>query len=631
MQLLVLLSALSLSVQDSPKFITYVDYQGINYNPIGADVLDPYNVVIIGFFQPHAAAVYNPPRDPLTTDFAYNLFNVDASKGRDWVEKMHSKGKKVILAYGGAAEGPASVPGYYEKYTAADTAKAMAKVVTDNGLDGVELDWEDGAADIKSGLLPTGLCGPVGNQTCGEGPAVQWLIDLTKNLRGLLPREKGFTISHTPVAPYFNLGYAKIAKAVAAEIDFFTVQFYNQGEGRYTTYDGLINKETFPDNPSAWPTWDGSLKNILQVTGLPASKIIVGKYVTASKDGNNGHVEPDVLGGWLQKAGGEGMSVGGVMAWQFGSDTDGKWMGKVQKAWGPGPPGPAPSPASPTPANPTPAPPTPAKPTPTPAPPAPTPAPPAPTPAPPAPTPAGDAKYLCDWETYKCKASFAGGDMASCEKRCFDPHKPTPGTPTPSPPAPTPSPPAPTPASSKSYRCLERGGRYGCLEDPEGAFKSHQDCISVANNQSKCLTPTPAPPMGFVCDYDTYTCKQAPHGEPKSSCTSVCYDPSKEGKFCGSTNKGACAGSRGAKCTSDFDCGGADFCFPCTGPAAPTPGPPSPTPGPPSPTPGPPSPTPGPAGDKYLCDTASLTCKVNSAAGQTKSECEAVCKHALAY
>jgi chitinase len=548
--------------------MTYVDYQGIHYNPIGADVLDPYNVVICGFYQPHAAAVYQPPRDPLNTDFAYNLFNVDASKGRDWVEKMHNSGKKVVLAYGGAAEGPASVPGYYDKYTADIVAKGMAKVVTDNGLDGVELDWEDGAADIKSGLLPVGLCGNIGNQTCGEGPAVQWLIDLTKNLRSALPKEKGFTISHTPVAPYFNLGYDKIARAVADDIDFMTVQFYNQGVGHYTTYDGLVNQEKFPENPSSWPVWDGSLKNILKVTGLPASKIVVGKYVDATKDGNNGHVEPDELGRWLKQASSEGITVGGVMAWQFGSDTDGKWMGRVQQAWGPGP--------GPTPATPTPAP----------------------------------------------------------------PAVPTPAPPTPAPPTPAPAP-KPTPAPAMLYKCIERGGKYGCVEDTTGSFPTHDTCAAKCGETPTPSPPTPAPPVPvpptpaantFKCDFDTYTCVYDPNGEPRSSCMSVCYDPSKESKYCGASAKGACNGpSRGKKCTSDIECGGADFCFACTGPPIPTPSPAPPSPAPPSPAPPSPTPAPGPPGAKYLCDTAHLRCVINSAAGQTKEQCEAVCKHPLAY
>jgi hypothetical protein len=131
-------------------------------------------------------------------------------------------------------------------------------------------------------------------------------------------------------------------------------------------------------------------------------------------------------------------------------------------------------------------------------------------------------------------------------------------------------------------------------------------------------------------------------------------------QYCGGDQPLACSG-RDTECLSDNDCSGADFCFGCATPTGPTPAPPAPTPASggsycgadepkacsqklqscrvdsecsgadfcfkcsgPAPTPAPPGPA--PSGAKYLCNTATDTCEENSAAGQSKTQCEAVCK-----
>jgi chitinase len=103
-------------------------------------------------------------------------------------------------------------------------AAKLGKYVLENNLDGCDIDWED-------------------NDAMERGEGEQWLIDFTKALRELLPTH---VITHAPQAPYFkkeyykNGGYVTVHKSVGSLINFYNVQFYNQGDSKYDTYDELF-------------------------------------------------------------------------------------------------------------------------------------------------------------------------------------------------------------------------------------------------------------------------------------------------------------------------------------------------------------------------------------------------------
>jgi chitinase len=71
------------------------------------------------------------------------------------------------------------------------------------------------------------------------GTGEEWVITFHKRLRQLLPTH---LITHAPQAPYFkeeyykNGCYKKIDKEIGNLIDFYNVQFYNQGNNKYDTY-----------------------------------------------------------------------------------------------------------------------------------------------------------------------------------------------------------------------------------------------------------------------------------------------------------------------------------------------------------------------------------------------------------
>lgn len=70
--------------------------------------------------------------------------------------------------------------------------------------------------------------------------AVSWIVELQVELRNLLPSP--YIISHAPVAPWFTSAndysdgsYVAIHQQVGDTIDFYSVQFYNQGADQYVS------------------------------------------------------------------------------------------------------------------------------------------------------------------------------------------------------------------------------------------------------------------------------------------------------------------------------------------------------------------------------------------------------------
>lgn len=80
----------------------------------------------------------------------------------------------------GPAENPASMGKNPSK-----CASKLANFITDNHLDGVNIDWAD-------------------TQAFENGIAEQWLITFTNELRSLIPDH---IISHSPRASHFKTGY----------------------------------------------------------------------------------------------------------------------------------------------------------------------------------------------------------------------------------------------------------------------------------------------------------------------------------------------------------------------------------------------------------------------------------------
>jgi chitinase len=73
-----------------------------------------------------------------------------------------------------------------------------------------------------------------------------------------------------------------IDRAVGNTIDFYNVQFYNQGNTEYNSYEKLFLK--------SGSYFSGTSVNELIQRGIPSNKIVVGKPVTQGDAANSGLV-----------------------------------------------------------------------------------------------------------------------------------------------------------------------------------------------------------------------------------------------------------------------------------------------------------------------------------------------------
>ncbi len=221
------------------------------------------------------------------------------------LDAVKNAGKKAILAAGGAT--------YYpdvQDTGAAETFGAeLAQYALEMGYDGVDFDIENIQMNADS---------------------IKWLATATNSFFGVEGAD-ALEVSHAPQAPYFSTatsGYAAVEAQTKGKIDFYNIQYYNQGDWAYQSYEDFsaIFDKSYEgtDNPTA----------ILSIPdqGVPAEKLVVGKPITAADATNTGYIPTDDLAAIIEKAKGQDIEFGGVMGWKIDSDTDGKWGDAMDKA-----------------------------------------------------------------------------------------------------------------------------------------------------------------------------------------------------------------------------------------------------------------------------------------------------------
>ena len=128
-------------------------------------------------------------------------------------------------------------------------------------------------------------------------------------------------ITQAPQGPYFkddhyqNRAYVKVHEEVGDLIDFYNVQFYNQGNTEYNTYTQLFKAAT--------GYFAGTSVQEIINKGIPKEKIVVGKPASQSDVMNTGFVTSTNLGLWTSQAFDEFCWYTGVMYWQYKSDDSG--------------------------------------------------------------------------------------------------------------------------------------------------------------------------------------------------------------------------------------------------------------------------------------------------------------------
>ncbi|PFH50186.1 glycoside hydrolase family 18 protein [Amanita thiersii Skay4041] len=216
----------------------------------------------------------------------------------------NNAGIKLIVSAFGSTDTPTT-----SGADAKQTAQKFADWVKQYDLDGIDVDYEDFAA-------------------FQNGTAEKWLIDFTTELRNNLPAGQ-YIITHAPVAPWFcpnkwsGGGYLYVDKQVGSMIDWYNIQFYNQGDSEYTDCEGLLFKSS-----STWP--ESSVFEI-NANGVDLSKIVIGKPAT-KQDATTGYMDPSTLAGCVKQAKAKNWDAG-VMSWQY-PRADNDWFKTVRsQSW----------------------------------------------------------------------------------------------------------------------------------------------------------------------------------------------------------------------------------------------------------------------------------------------------------
>lgn len=284
------------SAQAADELPRYVVYYNSNATPLSAAADTAYTHVIVSFLT-------------LTTDDEGTLQLVTPEKMTgQWesVTALKKAGKKVMVSFGGGdMKQDQYVPavGHEDKL-----AMLLARFVIDQGLDGVDIDFE--VSEALKLPLPQ-------NTFDGRG----FLIRLTRALRTRLPGDR-YLISHAPQPPYLDPhwhggAYIEVLKEAGPAIDWIAVQYYDNPDFEEPPVTKIVGESTEPFLTSYHGIVDGRL-------GIPwpSTKLLVGKPIYKD-DASSGHLSPQTLANRLIKPLRQhyGTKFGGLMGWQFSTQT----------------------------------------------------------------------------------------------------------------------------------------------------------------------------------------------------------------------------------------------------------------------------------------------------------------------
>ncbi|KAJ3889884.1 putative chitinase [Lentinula edodes] len=269
----------------APHFVVYTD-KGSEPAP-DVSKISGFNTVAMSFLLTSGAADQAKAWETL------------AQAQKSSIKSAYQKaGIKLIVSAFGSTDLPTSSD-------AKSTAATMAKWVQNNNVDGIDVDYED-----------------LNAMNAQDGKAEQWLIDFTNALRTQLPQGK-YILTHAPLAPWFSAShyksgaYTKVHKEVGSKIDWYNIQFYNQGT-EYTTCDGLLTSS---------PTYPGSAVFEIMTGGVSADKVVIGKP-GGQADATTGYMAPADLAKCVVTAKGKNWN-GGVMSWEY-PEADAQWIKTVK-------------------------------------------------------------------------------------------------------------------------------------------------------------------------------------------------------------------------------------------------------------------------------------------------------------
>ncbi|KZT33972.1 glycoside hydrolase [Sistotremastrum suecicum HHB10207 ss-3] len=264
-------------IAPAPRWVVYSDDW---LTPPASSTLAGINVFILSFYT-HSGA----------QDQAQNWEEMAATQRASILADYHANGISLMVSAFGSTDSPTTSGVDPNAF-----AVTLANWVKQYGLDGVDVDYEDFTA-INS----------------GTGSAETWLITFTKALRAQLPAGQ-YILTHAPVAPWFTSStslyphgaYRAVDTGAGSSIDWYNLQFYNQGSD-YTTCTTLLTTSN-----SDFP---GSSIFEINAFGVPLSKLVIGKPATTA-DATTGYMDLGTLAGCLGQAKAKGWNAG-AMFWQY--------------------------------------------------------------------------------------------------------------------------------------------------------------------------------------------------------------------------------------------------------------------------------------------------------------------------
>lgn len=322
------LSPLRATLNDGvQKRVIYIDQPDSWYPPeaeaatITAAVNAGYNVIILAFWVSSGGQIASSGACDMCAAWERD---VSPSLQLSTMEYAHSKGAIVMASAGGATDVP------WDNLPGSSYGEAAADWVLANNLDGLDFDVEG----FQQGFLM--YSGSTTQQ------AVNYLVDATNAARAKLGPVA--FISHAPQAPYFGPiggspnqywagalgGYTSVYLLLPpGSIDFFNVQFYDQGATMYVDYIGLVQTSESGGN------FPGSAVMQIESYGVPLSTLVVGKYLDPNNpsDGVNGYVDPLQLGKFLGEAQSQYGVIPSFMVWQWPGMSQGGGGQAVAQPW----------------------------------------------------------------------------------------------------------------------------------------------------------------------------------------------------------------------------------------------------------------------------------------------------------
>jgi len=288
----------------------YTDYRDIDWsspwNTVKSAVDAGYNVILLAFLLSTTAA-----------DMAQVWFTAGAAAQLAALRYAHGKGAVLMVSAGGSTDSPWATFADGTSY-----GTYVGQWAKQNNLDGVDFDVENFGPGFVAGRLN-------GDQLA------QYLANAS-----IAAKKYVKFVSHAPQAPYFGPagpsgsafwpgtsgGYSGVEVKSSGAVDFYNVQFYNQGSTCYTTYAGLFNSSA--SDCAVFP--GTSVKEIVSY-GVPLPKITVTKYLETS-DASNGYVSASVLNGYLSHAATAMGYRSGVSRWAWASSDSPAWIHGVCSA-----------------------------------------------------------------------------------------------------------------------------------------------------------------------------------------------------------------------------------------------------------------------------------------------------------